>query len=439
MVKDHTTLQRSLNLAAQIWTDQGFFIDTNYSIQCAEDGIHTKSYFLPRLPKFDMFLTTILTTLLAGLASAERINCTGTLAISPKCRTSETPYTRDFFYVGGRPLKSATGELTADKLYVEKITPAAGVRRSKPLVFFHGGGCTATSWLNTPDNRKGFASYFVDQGYIVYLVDSASVGRSASADFANFPMTAGSSSSMIEQGFTGVKHYNLYPQSQLHTQWPGTGQVGDPVFENFKKAMVPYTTNNTAFELALRKSGCELLSLIGPSYLIAHSAGGATNILLSNDCPQYVAANINLEASTTPFTWYTVGTGSIPHNPYGLSTTPLDYKPAISSPTELVTETVGNATTALRQCIQQVEPARQLPNIASVPYLMITGEASVHATYDHCIVDYLKQVGAKPEWIKLSNIGIKGNGHFMHLEKNNKQIADVVLKWIAKREGQRAL
>jgi pimeloyl-ACP methyl ester carboxylesterase len=381
-----------------------------------------------------MFVFTVCIALLATVTAGQRTNCTGVNAISPKCVSHEVPYTRDFFYVGGRPLESATGELTADKLYVEKIVPISRARKSKPLVFFHGGGCTATSWLNTPDNRKGFASYFIEQGYTVYLVDSASVGRSASADFASFPMTAGSSSLMVEQGFTGVKHYNSYPQSQLHTQWPGSGRAGDPIFETFKKSMVPYTTNNTAFEFALRKSGCELLELIGPSYLIAHSAGGATSILLSNDCPQYVAASINLEASTTPFTWYTIGTGSIPYNPYGLSTTPLSYEPAISSPSELVTETVGNATTALRQCVRQVEPARKLPNIASVPYVMITAEASVHITYDHCIVDYLKQVGADPEWIKLGEIGIRGNAHFMHLEKNNKEIAEVVLKWIDERE-----
>lgn len=381
-----------------------------------------------------MFVPSLWVTLFASLTIAQRTNCTGVNAISPRCKTAEVPYTRDFFYIGGRPPESATGELTADKLYVEKISPVSGGRKSKPVVFSHGGGCTATSWLNTPDNRKGFASYFIEQGYTVYLVDSASVGRSVSADLANFPMTAGSSSLLIEQGFTGVKHANSYPQSQLHTQWPGTGRIGDPIFENFKKAMVPYTTNNTAFELALRNSGCKLLELIGPSYMIAHSAGGATNILLSNDCPQYVAASINLEASTTPFTWYTVGTGSIPYNPYGLSTTALTYEPPISGSSELVTETVGNATTALRQCVQQAEPARKLPNIASVPYLMITSEASVHITYDHCIVNYLKQVGGDPEWIKLSEIGVKGNAHFMHLEKNNGEIADVVLKWIAKRE-----
>lgn len=93
---------------------------------------------------------------------------------------------------------------------------------------------------------------------------------------------------------------------------------------------------------------------------------------------------------------------------------------------------VGNETLAKRNCYLQKEPARQLPNIASVPYLMVTSEASVHITYDHCIVDYLTQVGGKPDWIKLADIGIKGNAHFMHIEKNNLEIAAVVKDWIEK-------
>ncbi|KAF2125528.1 alpha/beta-hydrolase [Dothidotthia symphoricarpi CBS 119687] len=382
-----------------------------------------------------MVSSLILVSLLATLSSAQRTNCTGVNAISPKCSSPDTfPYTRDFFYVGGRPLTVATGELTADKLYVEKITPSRGPYQSKPLVFSHGGGCTGATWLNTPDNRKGFAAYFVEKGYTVYIVDSVGLGRSAEADLTNFPMSAGSTAQLIEQGFTGVKYYNAYPQAQLHTQFPGSGRVGDPIFENFKKQLVPYPLNTTAFELGLRASGCALLELIGPSYLIAHSAGAGTNMMLSNDCPQYVAGNINLEGSTIPFYWYSYGTTGYASNPYGLTTTPLDYDPPISSPSELVVEQVGNATTALRQCYQQVEPARKLPKIAKVPYVQITSEASVHITYDHCIVNYLKQVGGNPEWIKLSEIGIRGNAHFMHLEKNNGQIADVVLKWIAKTE-----
>jgi hypothetical protein len=81
-------------------------------------------------------------------------DCTGLNAINLQCRTAEVLYTRDFFYVGGRPIETATGELIADKLDVEKIVPAPGSQKSTPLVFFHGGGCAATFWLNTPDNER---------------------------------------------------------------------------------------------------------------------------------------------------------------------------------------------------------------------------------------------------------------------------------------------
>ncbi|KAF6824180.1 hypothetical protein CMUS01_10367 [Colletotrichum musicola] len=377
-------------------------------------------------------------SLLAGASLAFEFggrDCTGVNAIHPRCHPADViPYTRDFFYVGGRALETGSGELTADKLYVEKISPILPLRTT-PVVLFHGGGCSGTTWLNTPDNRKGFANYFVERGYVVYIVDAAGNGRSTNQDLEGFPLTAGSSSLLVEMGFSAPEYYNGYPQSQLHTQFPGTGRAGDPAFENFKNSMVPYTTNNITYENAMRVGGCKLLRLIGKSYVIGHSAGGSAGILLSNDCPELVAANINLESSTIPFFWYTYGTAGFFNNGWGLANTPLNYTPPISDPSELKIVEVGNSTTARRSCFRQAEPARKLPNIAIVPYLMITGEASVHITYDHCIVDYMKQIGAKPEWIKLADRGIHGNGHFMHIEKNNGEIAKVVLDWMRQKEG----
>jgi len=101
-------------------------------------------------------------------------------------------------------------------------------------------------------------------------------------------------------------------------------------------------------------------------------------------------------------------------------------------PVELVIESIGNETLTHRNCYQQVAPARQLPKLSSVPYLGITSEGSTHITFAHCIINYLEQVGGHPEFIKLPDIGIKGNGHFMHLELNNLEIAGLVLKWIKK-------
>ncbi|KAF6816417.1 hypothetical protein CSOJ01_03040 [Colletotrichum sojae] len=393
-----------------------------------------------------MVRLSIASVLALGGTAAQALasgNCTGVNAISTKCASKETAHTRDFFYVGGRYIETAAGNVTVDQLYVEKLTPVSsgrsrrrGVSAAKPMIFFHGGGTTGVTWLNTPDNRPGWASYFLQQGHIVYIVDVTAIGRSTENDIANFPMVSGSSSEGIEKGFTAVEDYNTYPQSQLHTQWPGTGRKGDPTFEQFKKAIIPLSTSWVPQELALRASGCELLSLLGEkAYLVSHSIGARGPILLSNDCPQHIAGNINLEGTTIPFWSYGYDLGGTPANPWGLANTPLNYDPPVASAEELETEVVGEETLALRSCHQQKEPARKLPKIASVPFLMVTGDASVHITYDHCLVNYLKQVGGQPDWIKLGEIGIHGNGHFLHLEKNSLEIAEVVNEWIQKRES----
>ncbi len=44
---------------------------------------------------------------------------------------------------------------------------------------------------------------------------------------------------------------------------------------------------------------------------------------------------------------------------------------------------------------------------------------------------YLEQAGVHPTWIKLAEIGIRGNGHMMMLEKNNREIAQVMVKWLS--------
>lgn len=82
-------------------------------------------------------------------------DCTGVLALSSSCTSNQVFYARDVFYVGGRYIDDGSGNRTADQLYVEKLTPSV-ITQSKPVVFFHGGGWSGTSWLNTPDNRKGF-------------------------------------------------------------------------------------------------------------------------------------------------------------------------------------------------------------------------------------------------------------------------------------------
>jgi pimeloyl-ACP methyl ester carboxylesterase len=75
----------------------------------------------------------------------------------------------------------------------------------------------------------------------------------------------------------------------------------------------------------------------------------------------------------------------------------------------------------LVRCYRQAEPARRLINLQQVPTLILQAEASYHAGYDHCSVRFLKQAGVNVDFIKLEEVGVRGNGHMMMLEGNNQE------------------
>jgi hypothetical protein len=83
-------------------------------------------------------------------------------------------------------------------------------------------------------------------------------------------------------------------------------------------------------------------------------------------------------------------------------------------------------------CWQQQAPARRLANLANVPALVVTAEASYHAVYDHCTAKYLMQAGVKVTALRLGDRGIHGNAHMIMLEKNNLQVASLITEWLAR-------
>src|SRR5262249_4038812 len=117
--------------------------------------------------------------------------------------------------------------------------------------------------------------------------------------------------------------------------------------------------------------------------------------------------------------------------PWGVTAVPLGYVPAAGSPSELAVVRQEKADGPdLSRCWLQKSPPRLLPKLQSVPILIVTGEASYHAPYDHCTVKYLEQAGVRSKWIKLGEAGLHGNGHMMMLEKNNLEIAALMAEWL---------
>ena len=62
------------------------------------------------------------------------------------------------------------------QLYAEVYVPYH-VTKKFPVIFLPGNNLTSLTWKNTPDGRKGWAQYFWEHGYVVYLVDVPFRGR----------------------------------------------------------------------------------------------------------------------------------------------------------------------------------------------------------------------------------------------------------------------
>lgn len=158
--------------------------------------------------------------------------------------------------------------------------------------------------LNTPDGRPGWASYFLAQGYLIYLIDQPSRGRSSwlpPPNGKNDTTLTAITAEAIEQRFTAPELYNLWPQARLHTAWPdgyGNGTRGhaafDAYYSSLSPSIIPPVTTQTLGQIA----GIALLDRIGRKViLIAHSQGTAVTVLLADKRPSLIKAMVLIEAA----------------------------------------------------------------------------------------------------------------------------------------------
>jgi pimeloyl-ACP methyl ester carboxylesterase len=342
-----------------------------------------------------------------------------------------------YLFAGGKYSTINGRRVFSGHLYTEFQIPTRQTH-PWPIVMIHGGSQSGTNFGGTPDGREGWAQFFLRQGYAVYVVDQPGRGRAAyEADV--YGKAAPLNPDTTQQRFVAPERYNLWPQAHLHTQWPGQGAPGDPVFDQFFASQLPSIADFTEQQQLNRDALVALLDKIGPAILLTHSQSGAFGWPVADARPTLVKAIVAVEPNGPPF--YAIENTGAPDwfrdagmmvNTWGITAVPLTYLPSAATPADLaaVREEKPDAPDLVR-CWLQKTPAHTLPNLAKLPILVVTSEASYHAPYDHCTVKYLQQAGVRPTWIKLSDVGIHGNGHMMMLEKNNLEIAAVMARWLA--------
>ncbi len=101
----------------------------------------------------------------------------------------------------------------------------------------------------------GWAEYFVGEGYTVYVVDQPARGRSAWQPGIDGEMIS-FNAPMQEWLFTASADDPRWPQAKRHTQWPGSGHRGDPVFDAFQATQVPFLKDQVEIQRLAPAAGC---------------------------------------------------------------------------------------------------------------------------------------------------------------------------------------
>ncbi len=342
-----------------------------------------------------------------------------------------------FFYVGGKFTTVNDKQYMTGQMYVEYRIPA-GKSRPYPVVMVHGGTMSGTNYTGTPDGREGWAQNFVRQGYAVYVVDQPGRGRSPYHAEVQGPAEQVDRENS-QRRYIAQEKYKLWPQAHLHTQWPGSGEPDDPIVQQLVASQLPAIRDFRQQQVLNRDALVALLDRIGPAILLVHSQAGAFGWPVADARPNLVKAILAIEPNGPPA--YGVDFVGAPDYfrqgrlalTYGVTAVPLTYSPPVADAAELAFVQQDKADGPdLVKCWMQKEPARQLPRLQKIPILVLTAEASYHAPYDHCTVKYLQQAGVRPDFVRLADLGVRGNSHVMMLEKNSREIAAVIARWLDK-------
>jgi pimeloyl-ACP methyl ester carboxylesterase len=375
---------------------------------------------------------------MSPLFAAASVTIAAMLAAGSAQAAAETPLPvakQGYVFAGGNYSMVDGKRVMSGQIYAEYQIPRVQ-SHPYPIVMVHGAIQTGTNFTGTPDGREGWAQYFLRQGYVVYVIDQP--GRARSSYQPSSGPQAFPDLEATQKRFTAPEKFNLWPQAHLHTQWPGSGLEGDPTFDQFFASQVPFVQKPETTQAMNRDALVALLQKIGPAIVMTHSQSGAYGWLVADARPRLVKALIEVEPSGPPV--HDVDYVGAPDyindgaatRPWGLTAIPLTYAPAVTDPSQLsfVQQDKPDGPN-LARCWLQKLPARQLPQVASVPILIVNGEASFHAPFEHCTVKYLQQAGAQPTWISLGETGVHGNGHMMMLEKNSDVVARVIANWLA--------
>lgn len=298
---------------------------------------------------------------------------------------------------------TAAGQsIHADHLYAFYQVPQNP--KPLPIVMLHGAFQSARSWETTPDGREGFQTLFLRRSFPVYLVDQPRRGRAGNSSVA----------ATIEPTPNDQLFFDQFRIGKWPNYFEGVQFSREPeTLDQFFRSVTPNTGPYDAGVIADAMSA--LFDRTGPAILFTHSQGGGSGWLTAIKNP-----NVKAIVAFEPGSGFIFPEGELP--------------PAMPSAAGTLSP-------------EAVAPA-DFEKLTRIPIVIYYGDNfpvepttergqdnwRVRLAMARLWVDAINKHGGDARLIRLPEIGIRGNTHFLMSDLNNLEIADQVSQFLTEKK-----
>ena len=306
------------------------------------------------------------------------------------------------FFVGGESKSngaaSGAGDVTVNQMYVSYQTPV-NAGQHVPVVMVHGCCLSSKTWETTPDGRMGWNEYFVRKGRSVYLADQVARARSGFDATRIAAVKAGSVPPSQLPNIIFATHqvaWTVFRFGPVYGKTFDDGQFPVNAVDELYKQMIPDLNALLPSPNPTWKNMAALAVQLKGAVLMGHSESGFFPEEAAMIDPSGVRGIISIE----------------------------------------------------QPCTTNLSPEK-IALLAKIPILMMFGDhlgdiqagpANWKASFESC-ESFVKQINAaqgEAEMMHLPDIGIKGNSHMLMQDRNNLQLADLILTWLDKHVDKKA-
>jgi pimeloyl-ACP methyl ester carboxylesterase len=316
------------------------------------------------------------------------------------------------FFVGGEKVEQTQGELgnlgpgghiAVNQMYVRYMVPQGG-DGNLPVVMVHGATLTGKSWETTPDGRMGWDEYFVRKGHPVYVPDQVGRGRSGFNQAVFNSVRAGATPPASQPVWLRFSDEGVWPnfrfgsnpgQSFSDSQFPVSS-----VDELAKQGVPDVSFGGVPTPNPTLKALSDLAGQLNGAVLMGHSQSGSFPLDAALINPAVTRGLVLVEPGSCPARY----------------------------------------------------TAEQIATFAKVPIPVVFGDhrdtptgiptlPSWQTRFEACqaLISRIRGAGGQAQMLNPPERGIRGNSHMIMQDKNNLQIADLILQWleenIRKRSG----